>query len=364
MIRVLVRQRSDRPNLQLAYTCPLTGEIKTKSAGTRDWDAAQREAAKWETELAAYRGTDCSWQAFRERFLVEYLPDVRKGTAAQYHFALNHFENMIGDVRSMKTIDASVCSRFTAALRDSGMKPATVAKTLRHFKAALRWCESMGIIDKAPRIAMPKMGGARRAKGRPLTDDEFKSILNAIPKDEYRDAWTRFFNGLWLSGLRVSEAVMLSWDSPPVQVDLFGKYPAIVFDADGQKAGRRERVPVTPDFAELLASTPAADRTGQVFKLHLTNVKNVGRFVSSMGKSAGVFVGPNKFATAHDFRRSFGTRWALKIHPLTLRAIMRHADLKTTMAYYVDLDADRIADDLYTSMYTSSRKKRKPAKPK
>ena len=54
-----------------------------------------------------------------------------------------------------------------------------------------------------------------------------------------------------------------------------------------------------------------------------------------------------KFATAHDLRRSFATRWSRRIKPITLRSIMRHADIKTTMAYYVDQDADEIAEELW-----------------
>ncbi|MFV0446024.1 MAG: hypothetical protein ACK5Q5_20805, partial [Planctomycetaceae bacterium] len=45
--------------------------------------------------------------------------------------------------------------------------------------------------------------------------------------------------------------------------------------------------------------------------------------------------------------RSFGTRWSRKVMPATLQRLMRHADIKTTMAFYVQQEADEIAAGLW-----------------
>ncbi len=63
-----------------------------------------------------------------------------------------------------------------------------------------------------------------------------------------------------------------------------------------------------------------------------------------------------KYGSAHDFRRSFGTGWAPRKMPATLQRLMRHGSIETTMEYYVDLDADLLAEDLwqdYEAMYNS-----------
>jgi len=60
-----------------------------------------------------------------------------------------------------------------------------------------------------------------------------------------------------------------------------------------------------------------------------------------------------KFASVHDLRRSFDSRWSRKVTPAVLKRLMRHADIETTMRYYVDLDADDIAAELWQS-YDSS----------
>ena len=76
---------------------------------------------------------------------------------------------------------------------------------------------------------------------------------------------------------------------------------------------------------------------------------SVGRVISTIGRKAGIVVdkGKDKFATAHDLRRSFGTRWSKRVKCAVLQKLMRHADIKTTMDYYVDQDADDVASDLW-----------------
>jgi integrase len=75
--------------------------------------------------------------------------------------------------------------------------------------------------------------------------------------------------------------------------------------------------------------------------------------ISLLGELARVVVhtdvktGAVKYASAHDLRRSFGTRWARRVPTSVLMILMRHESIETTMAYYVDLDAAELAEDLY-----------------
>jgi len=56
-----------------------------------------------------------------------------------------------------------------------------------------------------------------------------------------------------------------------------------------------------------------------------------------------VIVDTNKTASAHDLRRSFGERWASRMMPADLMAVMRHESIETTMQYYVGKNAERTA---------------------
>ena len=111
-------------------------------------------------------------------------------------------------------------------------------------------------------------------------------------------------------------------------------------------------LPMTPHFAEFILQTPEDERRGHVFKMLGTytgqqiTAKRVCRIISEIGKAAGVVVNKadGKFATARDLRRSFGTRWTKRVRSAVLQKLMRHKEISTTMAYYVDLDADEIGD--------------------
>ena len=56
-----------------------------------------------------------------------------------------------------------------------------------------------------------------------------------------------------------------------------------------------------------------------------------------------------KTASAHDLRRTFASRWAKRVAPAILQKLMRHASIQTTMGYYVDLDVDEMADELWAN---------------
>ena len=83
-------------------------------------------------------------------------------------------------------------------------------------------------------------------------------------------------------------------------------------------------------------------------RLRIT-ARRVGRAISEIGKRAKIVVNKaeGKFASAHDLRRSFGTRWAERLKPATLQLLMRHRSIETTMKYYVDLSSDDVADELW-----------------
>jgi integrase len=189
----------------------------------------------------------------------------------------------------------------------------------------------------------------------------------AVPKVRKHDApaWERLLRGLWLSGLRLGEAVALDWDSGPFVLDTTGKHPAFRIEAEGQKSRQSEIVPATPDFAEwVLAATPPEERQGTVFKLPVA-LHGVGVIVSKIGRKAGVIVGQTDkiveqdgkrvreffklFAGAHDLRRAFCSRWARRVMPAVLQKLARHANISTTMGYYVFLTADEIGADLWAS---------------
>ncbi len=362
-IQVKVIRYPDRPALMLAYTDPVSGKRKCRSARTDNEKDAWKAAAAWEEELRA--GPHCppsrvTWKDFRQRYEEEKLASLAPGSLTAAVSSLNCLERVLNPDRLCK-LTATVMSDFQAKLRKEGAKETTIAKHLRHIKAALNWGVKIGLLAKRPAIEMPKRAkGQTLMKGRPITAEEFDRMLAAVPKVRPHDApaWTRYLTGLWLSGLRLGESLALSWDlDAPFSVDLAGRHPRFRILGEAQKSGRDQLLPMTPDFARFLLETPEAARQGPVFdlaKLHrkaLDTVRVVGKVVSAIGEKAGVVVdkAAGKYASAHDLRRAFGTRWSTRVKTPVLQKLMRHASIQTTMGYYVDLDADDLAASLWAT---------------
>lgn len=372
-LRVTVVKYRDRKYLMMRYQDPVTKKQTARSTGTTDRRQAEREAAKWEAELQEGRYQESnriSWEDFRERYEDEKLSSLADNTAIATGTAFNHLERLISPKRLMD-LTAPVLSRFQAKLRQENMKETTIATHLRHLRAGLSWAVSVGLLVKVPVIHMPKRARGRTLmRGRPVTDLEFQKMLATVaqvrPADA--DAWRYYLQGLWLSGLRLEESTVFSWDSDsPISVDLAGRRPRFRIFAEAEKGHQDRLLPMTPDFAEWLLQTPEKPRVGYVFPLparatgrQMTSAR-VGRIVSKIGERAGIVVNSaeGKYASAHDLRRSFGTRWAPRVKPATLQLLMRHKSIETTMKYYVSQDADGVADELWAEHEADQRRRRR-----
>ena len=361
-IKVYVIQRPGRVYLQMRYIDPISGKQVARSTKTDDEEKATRAAAVWEDELNTGRyaaPSRITWAEFRQRYEGEKLAGLAEGTRGTVKVTFDYIEEIVNPDRLAK-LTAEVISGFQSKLRKKGIKETTVALHMRNVKAALRWAANMGMMHKAPKIDMPKIPkGQTLMKGRPITGEEFDRMVKAAAEVRPHDTavWVRLLNGLWLSGLRIDEACILSWDEEaPFSVDLSGRRPVFRIFARAQKARRDELLPMTPDFAQwLLEGTPEAERVGKVFKIATVRGKKpfdsrrVGRVISDIGKKAVVVVNKadGKFASAHDLRRAFGTRWSKRVMPAVLQRLMRHGDIGTTMKYYVSANAADVADDLW-----------------
>ena len=160
--------------------------------------------------------------------------------------------------------------------------------------------------------------------------------------------------------LRLTESLEVFWNrTDRLCIDLTGKRPMLRIPAELEKGHRNRFLPITPDFADFLLATPADRRRGPVFRPLMpsgsrANANDAGRMIAIMGELARVIVHTNpktgkvKYASAHDLRRSFGNRWAKRVPTPVLMRLMRHENIQTTMAYYVDLDASELAEELYS----------------
>jgi integrase len=371
-IKVHVVRYKNRPNLVLRYLDPATRRQVAKSAGTVDLKEANKLAIIWEAELRENRYVKPSrmtWEAFVDYYSAHVLPGLAANTIATYEATFNVFKRLCRPAKLADVTTARVTA-FVTELRKENKAEATIARHLRHLKAAMRWANREGMLPTLPAFTMPKrVRGAKLMRGRPITGEEFERMIEAVPavvENAAAESWEFYLRGLWASGLRLTESLTLRWDDAPgaIVVDLAGRRPMLQIPAEAQKANRDELLPMTPEFVELLESVPASQRRGRVFKLVNVDGKPfkgetwpVSRMVSAIGEKAGVVVDERekggeivrKFASAHDLRRAFGQRWAGRVLPTVLRRLMRHSSIETTMKYYVSNDADATADALWSA---------------
>jgi len=124
----------------------------------------------------------------------------------------------------------------------------------------------------------------------------------------------------------------------------------LLIDSEDQKNRQTQVYPVVDDFADFLLKTPKEQRVGFVFNVFQSSVvicrrpDTVSGLITDIGQAAKVDEkdGKEKFASAHDLRRAFGTRWARIVPSGILQQLMRHASIETTMSFYVNITAKLI----------------------
>lgn len=365
-----------RRHLAMRWTDPVTGAPRQRTAKTSNRRKAERKAADLERELrsGAFDGDTIPFSDFRDRYWDECLPALARRTRDAARTAFNHYQRLMKP-RTLDDVTPATLATFAARLRSDTKRvkrgqefvdepnpkcESSIASYLRQLHAALVWAESIRLIPMAPRIRAPKRAKGKHsfARGRAITSEEFERMLAMAPVVRPHDAptWTRYLNGLWLSGLRLEESTVLSWEADaPISVDLTGKRPRLKIHAEAEKGNKDRYLPVTPDFAAFLDETPEHERQGPVFFIESPvtgeqmTPKRIGRVFSEIGRRAGVVVNKaeGKFASAHDLRRSFGTRWSMRVKPAVLQLLMRHKSIETTMKYYVTHDADEVSESLW-----------------
>jgi len=376
---------------QIRWVDPDTGKVRTKSTKTNRKREAERLAGKFEADLAAGKltaTTNITWLEFKERYENRFLVDQADNTCNLVYTVFSKLDAALPALDKLRDLDQRKLAHFQESLRAEGLSIETVKTYLRHVKSFLGWAVRQKYLAAVPHIEMPKRKkGGRLAKGRAICAEEFERMLAVLPlvvtdvgrrrkdaklTDEEKQptgqemlitkSWKPVLLGLWWSGLRLGEAVALSWENDaPISVSMGGKYPALRIMSEGQKSGREEMLPLVPEFCDFLEAIPEAERHGRVFRPMARNGSNtlmgedwVGKVISRIGKAAKVKVAEGnrkgkphvKYASAHDLRRSFATRWVPEVMPATLQKLMRHKSIQTTLDYYAEVQSEAVGDEL------------------
>jgi integrase len=187
----------------------------------------------------------------------------------------------------------TVLSALTSAVADqalAGLALRRAGGTVRNYgvtlKTALGWA-----VRRARILAVDPLAGWTiryriATRTRVLTDEQVDALCAALPREDYRD----LVRVMLSTGLRISDAVALRWDS--VQ-DGRLRLPQA-------KTGEDLFVPLSAAALAILEAIPRDEGVDRVFPaINRNTFENV---LAAAGGRTGV---P---CTAHDFRRTFATR--------------------------------------------------------
>ncbi len=363
----------------IRYEDPETGQVLQKSTGTTKKKDAERLLGELRADLinGRYAGpANSPWQAFRQKYEADILTGFAAATVKKIDTVLDAVERILNP-KKVGDLTASRISTFVSELREGGRSESTIASYLAHLRAALSWAVSVKLLAAVPKIKKPKRAKLlKKPKGRAPTEEEFQRILAAVPEvvgAERAPSWQHLINGLWWSGLRLGEALELYWDrDDKLCIDLTQGRPLLRIPAELEKGHQDRLLPIAPEFAEFLLKTPAEERTGRVFKpapertgkVDLTIIRVI-KIMTWIGEKSGVVVHVDpkttrkKYASAHDFRRAFGDRWALRVMPPVLMQLMRHESIETTMRFYVGRSVQATADVVWEAYERAKDQPRK-----
>lgn len=353
-IVVWITHFPDREALQLQWLDPGSGRKRTRSTRTADPELAEQIRADREYELNHGLHAEPSrlaWPAFRQLFWDERVAHLRLCTQHNYQVCLDLFEEICKPA-GLTGISERTISAFAAGLRrrkgnhGQPQQASTVKVRLQFLRTALRWAASQKLLPACP--VFPKVKVPKK-RPQPVPLEIVERLLVATADQQMRV----YLLCAWLAGLRLNEALALSREESDTSPWLDPARRRIWLPAGFVKGDEDQWVPLDPELAAALAGLPVRP-DGKVF--HFVEERS-GKPVSDIAVSARVrelAVLAGVRLTCRSLRRGFGCRYAGKVPAQVLQRLMRHANIKTTMDYYANVD-DAVEEAVLGPQHGNSR---------
>jgi integrase len=220
--------------------------------------------------------------------------------------------------------------------------PTTGARVWNQIRAQavafVNWCFAQDLCEHNPLKSVEKKNERRdrRRQRRELTSGETSALLQ-VARQRGRYAW--YLTAL-LGGLRKSDLQRLDWANVILPADRCGtiRFPV-------QKADRDDEIPMCRELdSELRARHLAAGspRTGRVFPTTVTDRTRL-RDLERAGIPYRDVDG--RVVDLHALRTTTCMRLIRGRAPITtVTSMMRHRNIKTTLAYYTDVKVDEMRE--------------------
>ena len=248
--------------------------------------------------------------------------------------------------------------RWSAGLRQSGISVATANKLRRSLRCAFGIAVSLGLLGKTP------CGGMRQDRAA-LSDPRYLSAFDyAALVDACMDLrWRMLLQLCYTAGLRVSEALSLTWADVDFESGSVMVTPKSTTDrtwAWEPKDHDVRSIPIPEATVQALADLQASGG-GETYVLvdasRAANLSSKGadeleraepwpnlrrQWSAIRGRACSVRPACAG-ATLHDLRRACITNWSAKACPATVMQMAGHSSYETTRRYYAAVTEEQVS---------------------
>ena len=177
-----------------------------------------------------------------------------------------------GAIREFATLEALEYLQDRLLAGDEGRfdsrSPMTVNTMISAVMAFVRYCLIHEWIERMPPLS--KLDVDDVMKGRPVTPEEFKAMLDVVPQvvgERSSSSWKYVLQILWESAFRVGDVMNFSWDDErrihPIWPKQKGQHPTLAIPSS-QKNKKVQEIPMLPGLQTLLQQTPEEERHGWI----------------------------------------------------------------------------------------------------
>lgn len=329
------------------------GRIRRVSGQTIAEVKAKRAA--FETDLARGEWREASRVTFAE-YAADWLETytgrtgrgIRPETLAEYRRTVEREAVPFFGRMPLAQVEPRDVRRYVAAVKGRGVAANTVRLAVAPVRALFATAVEDGILRVNPCVGIRlagKVDGEDGRQVRALTAEESARLV-----DKTDDDWRLFIRLLLETGLRISEAVALTW----ADVDLGRKRVHVrrrlyrgSLAAPKSRHGRRD-VPLSPELARLLWAHRGTTRhsldADPVFASSTGGMLDPGNLTARVLKPAAKLAGV-EWAGFHTLRHTCATRlFELGLNAKQVQVWLGHHSPAFTMATYVHLLSDDLPD--------------------
>ena len=244
--------------------------------------------------------------------------NLSSNTVKNYLIDLNQFfSNNFSHTQIDKDFEA-----FISKLRKNNFSLSSINRKVSVIKNFFKFLQSEKIVDQ---INLDKFESLKNSKKIPkaITKSQIDEIFNSLNNSKSRNSkvYTMVLRLMFLSGLRVSEALNLRWSDLNINdfsLNIYGK-------------GSKERkVYLTQEFSKQLSHL----KSNSIFIFHIKNkpisTRTINKFLSDSFKNGII----NKSLSSHIFRHSFATTMLENNADIRhIQKLLGHSSISTTEIY-------------------------------